>query len=348
VYEEAYHRILAKCHDVLSKIKKEKENLSCEMKGLLFKYLKSTPSDRKNSTRNEAGAYIQMRKMKEKIREMIAALFYPGVNVHCGYKVGQTYIEKIYKQAKLKAVFSDATPPDTCKLLNVFILLHNIYVPDNIGSFTKMLRNSYKKMHVEASTAHNISHTELWNSDAVLLDMNLFILETIAIMKDKETIVILRDINKDCEELLLPDYLSSSDDDAETNELQDDNDRTELTKKCNKHENIQKEQYISLFHQKISHCCQQYAFFVALTIANMIGLYPIIPGCSWRAAVGQDKEQIGRYNIFAVMLHLLYLQSNTRKKTKSNSDEEEQHGGNADRGNDDDESDDGSGGTGNS
>jgi tRNA G10 N-methylase Trm11 len=41
VYEEAYHRILAKCHDVLSKIKKEKENLSCKMKGLIFKYLYS-------------------------------------------------------------------------------------------------------------------------------------------------------------------------------------------------------------------------------------------------------------------------------------------------------------------
>ena len=38
----------------------------------------------------------------------------------------------------------------------------------------------------------------------------------------------------------------------------------------------------AVFRQKISHCCQSYAFFVAMAVAETIGLFPIISGCDWK------------------------------------------------------------------
>jgi len=310
VQEEAYHGIIQKCHDSLSRLKATSKDISKEMKQYLAEFVVSTSSDKHNSTRNNKNdgptPYINMRMTKQLQRDMIAATFFPHLQISTSYVQGKTYIEKINTKNKLKNVFEGDTPHESSKLLQVFILLDNIYIPDNILSFIKMIRNTYNKMHLDSSSYHHISHTELWNSHTVLEDMNKFILETIRIMKSKGTILEIRKFNSLLDALYNEDDAERDSANEENNDgpeqrLDEDKGQKEQKKKKKKEETDE----MSLFHFKITHCCQQYAFFVALTIANMIGLYPIIPGCRLPDCSGDDQEKISMFNVFRLLLDAL-------------------------------------------
>lgn len=55
-----------------------------------------------------------------------------------------------------------------------------------------------------------------------------------------------------------------------------------------------------LLRQKISHTCQHYAFYVALTLVNEIGLFPCIPNIKWRVRTnGDDRINHLEYNVFS-------------------------------------------------
>ena len=302
VQEEAYHGIIQKCHDALSLMKESTGDMSSETKQVLLDFLMSSNSDKKNSTRKkdvDPSPYIKMRTAKQLQRQMIADTFFPQLQVSTSYVQGKTYIEKRYKKNKLKNIFEGETPHENSKLLQVFLLLDNIFIPDNIVSFIKMIRNTYNKMHLDSSIYHHISHAELWNSCTVLEDMNKFILETIKIMKNKGTMLEIRSSNYELLQLYDEDH--SPGDSADEESIDEDVSDEDKPKKKKKKETDE----MSLFHFKITHSCQQFAFFVALTIANMIGLYPIIPGCRLPDCTGEDQDAFSQFNVFRLLLDAL-------------------------------------------
>jgi hypothetical protein len=168
--------------------------------------------------------------------------------------------------------------------------MDNIYVPSEISSFANMLQQSYMGRHAQQSQTHNLKHTQLWNSDIVWSDMNQFVIYLINVMKDQNTVDMVKSLHG---------FKTSA---------------AELT----------------LLKQKISHSCQQYAYFVALAIAQSIGLYPVIPNIEWKAGANHsDKVIVHSYNVFAYLLKLLQWENQSEKvgDDDGEKDDEESDGG---------------------
>jgi len=57
-----------------------------------------------------------------------------------------------------------------------------------------------------------------------------------------------------------------------------------------------------ILKQKISHSCHQYASFIALAIADRVGLFPSIPGSQWIAGTDiSATESWARFNVFCYL-----------------------------------------------
>ena len=76
----------------------------------------------------------------------------------------------------------------------------------------------------------------------------------------------------------------------------------------------------AILKQKISHSCQQYAYFIALAIADRVGLFPEIPGSQWKAGNKiSATEDWARFNVFSYLERLF-----SYGKQKNGDAEEEQ------------------------
>lgn len=308
VSREVCHLILSKCNEVLRLSKGLDDDMSqgicsSDMKQKMRSYMRATDSDIHNNNRVSSSSLNQMRHQKTALRELMFNVFLPGNGADSKYKNGRTYCE--YSSKQLKGIFKDtngvgidATILHSSKMYGFFILLDSIFVVDEIRSFMKMICSCYKSLHVNASMSHNINHTVLWDSGHVVEHMNDFIEVMIRIMKNPGTMQVLRHDIGDGFEELCPELVEQEDDDSTHRKAKEDKWET--------------------FKQKVSHFCQQYAFFAALTVANMIGFYPYLPGCTWKVGDGKKKNQVCDYNIFSLLLHLLSL-----SRDSDDDDEEE-------------------------
>jgi hypothetical protein len=225
-------------------------------------YLQMTPSELKNSNRKKQSAYNVWRNQKVELRKLIAKVFYPESTVSCSYKQGITYIEKICKR-KLDEVFTNNAPQQLNTQYYVFLLLDSIYAPSEIICFINLLQESYIYRHSLASKLHNIQHTEIWNSKHVFQDIVDFIFLTVTMMK-------CVNVQNYCYHKYTLQISSAGID--------------------------------ATVRQKITHCCHQYALFIAMKIIQDIGLYPEIANSSWEV----NGDSFHDYNIFALIIALFH------------------------------------------
>ena len=308
--EEIIWDILNKCKSIMEIIKVDDTCKFAEVDNAIQDYLKMTPSALHNSERNkQSSPYHLMRFIKERLRTIIAKVFYPNVRVITKYKAGVTYIEKMTTTKRLDRIFEKPYPEITPKLLSIFILLDNIYVATEIGTFMNLLKNSYKRQHANQSMHHKISHTEVWDYPDVFADMNIFVAYIIKVLK-----VIPTTSNGILNELI--NTMRTSDSTQDEDVLNDD----ESKEDDGKRKRTKVPLFLSLLRQKVSHCCQSYAFFVAMAVAETIGLFPIISGCDWKLDNNRHKATVGRYNIFRLMMHLFTFIGSGLKSSSTNVD----------------------------
>ena len=309
VSKEVCHDILSKCYEVLSLSKSSSSDnegeevsqpiCSSHMKNQMRSYLQATESQLHNNSRNSDSPLNQMRSQKKKLRKIMLDVFLHGAETISKYSQGRTYCE--FSKKQLKAIFKEHDQADPwienlkeTKMYGFFILLDTIFIVDEICSFIKMIRSCYKPLHVSASMSHNINHTQLWDSGHVVASMNDFVVVMIRIMKNPGTLqVLVDDVGESFREVCI-ELVEHEDDDTAQKEAVE-----------NRKNKIEK------FHQKLSHVCSQYAFFVALTVANMLGFYPDLPGCTWKIPNGKANDEVCHYNIFSLLLFLLSLPGNS-------------------------------------
>ena len=189
------------------------------------------------------------------------------------------------------------------------------------------MHNSYSRDHADDSAAHNISHSEIWNSPQLLEDMVLFTWYLIDLMKDQNVIPLL-DGNEEVKQIFSSNDNDSSNSNDGTQKKKNDDDSSndnddgtqternrndssncnEVTQKEAKKKTKKTKKNIKLqaFNQKRNHCCQQYAFFVALQVVQHIGMYPVIERCPWKFQDAQERNKsVGSCNIFNMLLHIL-------------------------------------------
>lgn len=238
-------------------------------------FISSTASDKNNASRKaEKSSYIQLSKMKEDLRKIIGEVFfrhYDPSNIVYDNTRGLTYAEKIRSAKSSNTIFLDGKNAIKDSIeFELFLLLDNISCPQDYYSFMSIIRDSYKGDHISSSIKHNICHTKIWNSAVVFQSMNKFILLVTSLMKNKK---IIRDA--------VCDFFMEQALDTEVN----------------------------LLKWKVSRCCQQYVFFMAIYLVKKIGLYPVIQGITWKLEVGGSAKQheLGNYNIFMLLLNLLNM-----------------------------------------
>ena len=325
VKEETIHKILEKCGKFVRTIESDKG--INDMQELVGDYLNSTESEVNNSARDEDSCYNRMRNRKEFLREKLSESFFPSLRIKYAYVQGITYIER-FAHSRPKEVFKDNVCPSfTDPNLLTFLLLDCILIPTEVASFLNVMHNSYSRDHADDSAAHNISHSEIWNSPQLLEDMVLFTWYLIDLMKDQNVIPLL-DGNEEVKQIFSSNDNDSSNSNDGTQKKKNDDDSSkdnddgtqternrndssnsyEVTQKEAKKKKQKKKKNIKLqaFNQKRNHCCQQYAFFVALQVVQHIGMYPVIERCPWKFQDAQERNKsVGSCNIFNMLLHIL-------------------------------------------
>lgn len=322
VKEETIHKILEKCGKFVRTIESDKD--MNQMEELVGAYLNSTESQVNNSARAEDSYCNRMRSHKELLREKLSESFFPSLNIKYTYVQGITYIERFARSCP-KEVFKDGICPSfTDPNLLTFLLLDCILIPTEVASFLNVMHNSYSRDHADDSAAHNISHSEIWNSPQLLGDMVLFTWYLIDLMKDQNVIPLL-DGNEEVKKIFSSNDNDSSNNNNGTQKKQNNNDsnndndnesQTERNQNDSSNSNEvtrrepkkrkKKNMKIQALNQKRNHCCQQYAFFVALHVVQHIGMYPVIEHIPWKFQDANERNQnVGSCNIFSMLLHIL-------------------------------------------
>jgi hypothetical protein len=207
-------------------------------------FISSTASDKNNASRKaEKSSYIQLSKMKEDLRKIIGEVFfrhYDPSNIVYDNTRGLTYAEKIRSAKSSNTIFLDGRNAIKDSIeFELFLLLDNISCPQDYYSFMSVIRDSYKGDHISSSINHNICHTKIWNSAVVFQSMNKFILLVTSLMKNKK---IIRDAVCD---FFMEHALHTE---------------------------------VNLLKWKVSRCCQQYVFFMALRNLACTQLYKGLHG----------------------------------------------------------------------
>lgn len=219
---------------------------------------------------------------KENLRKVVAEEFFPRLAslVKVEYNKGTTYFERYWlrKNNGCGTIFNDAMPYVADELLlQVFFLLDYISNPSELLTVLKVIRDSYKHDHTDASLTHHLPHTDFWCSRVIYESMNEFTLLLIKMFQDFKVWKLITH-----QTVMMKDFLRSI---------------------------FESDRSMKLEVYQIKRCCHQYALFCSLYIAKYIGLFPSVDSINWTFL--HCTGDYSPYNIFQWMLYLLKLKKIT-------------------------------------
>lgn len=281
VEEERCHTLVKNCRDTLLAVARPDNQKIIEVEHNLTQYLKfATPSDsqnakRKASSKRKASTLIDMRVGKQLLREIMNQVLLPpqqSQKVDCTYVMGISILEKKLTKTKKEASEKKSKNKSTKEFCPppFFLILDCVSVFEDLAVFADLLQRSYGGAWSEQSRIRNLSHSELWNSDIIWLDMASFMWSLIDLLKHYE-----------------PAF-----------DILEENMSNALKSLPKKHK--------TLLKQKISHSCQQFTFSISMAIIDAIGLFPDIPNTDWVAQEDLPSSlDFHSYNVFAYLKGLL-------------------------------------------